>query len=63
MAKDNRVILKGVRVGKKVFKPGQEDDLAQALDQSSLNRLMDKGDIGGDWKGKTVEAPKETKTK
>lgn len=52
MAKDNRKILQGVRVGKTVYRDGQEDELAAAVDQSTLDRLMDKGHLGGDWQAK-----------
>ena len=47
--KDNRTILNAVRVGKTVFKSGEEDELSSALSQTDLDRLNDQGALGGDW--------------
>lgn len=62
MPKDNRLILSGIRVGDTVYVEGQEDELSAALSQEQLDRLMDKGALGGDWKAgkaaKVAEAPK-----
>ncbi len=55
MPKDNRTILNGVRVGAKVFTDGMEDELAAALDQKQLDRLIDKGHIAGDFKTMAVK--------
>lgn len=48
--KDNRKIMNGVRVGKTVFTEGMEDELTDALSQTELDRLMDKGHLAGDWR-------------
>lgn len=61
MAKDNREIVRGIRIpvsqeatgNEKVatlFKPGMEDELAAALDQKQLDAAVERGDLTGDWK-------------
>jgi len=49
MAKDNRVILMDVAAGNKVYRAGQEAELAEISLQSSLDQLIAKGIIAGDW--------------
>jgi hypothetical protein len=46
MAKDNRTINSAIRVGGKLFKPGQEDEVA-ALNADQITRLTEKGAISG----------------
>lgn len=61
MGKDNRQILSAVRVGGTVYKPGMEDELSAAMNQGQLDRLMDKGALGGDFTSKAAaEAKPET---
>lgn len=60
MAKDDRQILHGIRspVSKEarksgrsqLFKPGMEDELAQALTQQQLDDAVERGDLSGTWK-------------
>jgi hypothetical protein len=58
MAKDDREILHGVRLhndretktGRQLFKSGMEDELAGAVDQATLDRLVEQGSIKGTWK-------------
>lgn len=47
--KDNREIIRGVRIGGVVYDSGKEDELAEALDKSQLQALLEKGAITGDW--------------
>lgn len=49
MAKDNRTIHSGVRVGSETFVDGQEDELAAALSPRDGERLLASGAIDGDW--------------
>lgn len=60
MAKDNREIRSGVRIGKKVFTEGMEDDLAAALSAAQLERLLEKGVIAGDFIPKKSSSKKES---
>lgn len=57
MAKDNRQILRGVRVDGVVYTDGQEDELAEKLDSKTVARLVDNGTLEGDW-GKAKAEPK-----
>jgi hypothetical protein len=62
MAKDNREIVRGIRVlvprdeksGKlpksQTFSSGMEDELAAAFSQAKLNEMLKRGDITGNWK-------------
>lgn len=61
MAKDNREIIHGIRTilpaepGKKLpqsktFASGMEDELAAAFSQAELNKMLERGDITGNWK-------------
>lgn len=61
MAKDNREIVRGIRVLKPkdetrrtassmTFASGMEDELAAAFTQRELNAMKERGDITGDWK-------------
>lgn len=66
MAKDTREILRGVRIGNVVYKPGQEDELEARLTAEQVKRLTENGTLQGDWKGgkgevKAPEAKAETK--
>lgn len=49
MAKDNRTILSGIRVGSDVFTDGAEDELAAVLSPADGKRLLEAGAIAGDW--------------
>lgn len=53
MAKDNRNIVNGVRLGEapnvKLFVDGQEDELAAAATPEQIERLKANGSITGDW--------------
>ncbi|MBA2706937.1 MAG: hypothetical protein H0U59_03930 [Gemmatimonadaceae bacterium] len=51
MAIDTRVMTQPVAAGKKVYKPGQEAELAEALSQPAINELIGKGVLQGDWSG------------
>lgn len=56
MAKDNRIILQGVRVVGVVYTDGMEDELGAVLDQKQIERLSKKGQISGSFKStKPVE--------
>lgn len=49
-----------VRIGKEVYRAGQEDQLASVLPADAVKRLSDKGIISGFAKpAKAEEAPKE----
>lgn len=61
MAKDNREIVHGIRVltvkgegGRlpqaKTLVPGMEDELAAAFTQADLKKMLERGDITGNWK-------------
>lgn len=50
MAKDRRIVNEGgVVAGKKVYKPGQEDALAEVLLPDSARQLLEKNELDGDW--------------
>ena len=68
MAKDNREIVHGIRqtikgpsdkiAKSKTFVSGMEDELAGAYSQADLNKMLERGDITGNWKslkGKAAE--------
>lgn len=71
MAKDNREIIHGIRVmlpstegrrlpQSKTLSSGMEDELAVAFTQAELNKMLERGDITGNWKstkGKAAAAP------
>jgi len=61
MAKDNREIVRGIRVllpasedrklpKSQTFSSGMEDELAAAFSQTKLNEMLKRGDITGNWK-------------
>ena len=62
MAKDDRRIVRGVRVlaaakGKGnakslTYASGMEDELAAAFTQEQLDAMKERGDITGNWKSK-----------
>lgn len=58
MAKDNRNILSAVRFKGTVYKPGMEDELSAAMNQGQLDRLMDRGALGGDFVAVAGAEPK-----
>lgn len=49
MAKDNRKIHSGVRLGGTTYTDGMEDELAGAASAKQLKRLVEKGAISGEW--------------
>jgi hypothetical protein len=57
MAKDNRNIVRGVRVDGTLYRTGQEDELGAVLKPEQVKRLTANGSIEGDW-GKGAEAAK-----
>ena len=78
MAKDNRTILRGIRIltketipGKKrprlvstTFKDGMEDELAQHFNQEQLDLMVERGDLVGDWQAMDpVEKAKPERTR
>lgn len=70
MAKDNRTILRGIRLlkretikGKKkprlvsvIFTDGMEDELAAQYSDEQLTQMLERGDITGEWKSTKVAA-------
>jgi hypothetical protein len=59
--KDNREIVHGIRVmvpseegrrlpQSKTFSSGMEDELAAAFTQAELKKMLERGDITGNWK-------------
>lgn len=70
MAKDNRVIVHGIRAlkpnqeGRRIaqsitYASGMEDELAAAFTDAELKAMFERGDITGNWKstkGKTTTA-------
>ena len=76
MAKDNRTILRGIRIltketvpGKKkprlvsrTFSDGMEDELAQHFSQEQLDLMVERGDLTGDWKAMEAEKPEKPRT-
>lgn len=72
MAKDNRVIVRGIRTlkpkeeGRRIaqsitYASGMEDELAAAFTDAELKKMFERGDITGNWKstkGKTPAAAK-----
>lgn len=72
MAKDNRVIVHGIRMSvppaeghrlpqSKTFIPGMEDELAAAVTDAQLKAMVERGDITGNWKSTKGKAPAPTK--
>lgn len=49
MAKDNRTIVRGVRIDGVVYRDGQEDEVADRLDSKDIKRLVKNGTLEGDW--------------
>jgi len=62
MAKETKTIVRAVRTGGedgKVYKPGQEDELAAVLTASQGKRLVENGSLEGEWgTAKAADAPK-----
>lgn len=70
MAKDNREIVRGIRVlsptdekrrtaHSMTYTSGMEDELAAEFSQTQLNEMVKRGDLTGNWKstkGKPVAA-------
>jgi hypothetical protein len=54
--KDDRVIKQGVRFGRKVYLPGEEDELAELLTPEDAERLTTSGALEGSWTGKGKKA-------
>lgn len=52
MAKREKVIANAVNVGGRVYTPGDEDDLEQALSPKMVQHLKAKKAIDGDWSPK-----------
>lgn len=60
MAKDNRVIVRGIRALKPreghriaqsiTYAEGMEDELAANFNQKELDAMKERGDITGNWK-------------
>jgi len=51
MPKDNRNIVRSVRLGPgHVFNAGQEDELEKAMTAEQYDRLTSSGSLEGDWK-------------
>lgn len=60
MPKDNRQIIRGIRVmvptegrrlpQSKTFVPDMEDELAAQFSQKELDEMKERGDITGNWK-------------
>lgn len=61
MAKDNREILSGVRIGNDVYLPGQEDEVASRLSPKDGERLIEAGALAGDWDFGTSQDDDEPK--
>jgi hypothetical protein len=60
MAKSDRVIKRGVRLGGKTYTEGMEDELGEVLSAEEATRLTEKGYLEGSWKGgKTAPAKAE----
>lgn len=53
--KDNRKIVRGVRLDGRLYKAGEEDELAGVLSAAQLKRLSGNGALEGDW-GKATAA-------
>ena len=50
MAKDRQIVDPGgVVSGKKVYKRGQEDELAQVISRDTARQLMERNVLQGDW--------------
>lgn len=62
MARDNRNVVRGVRVGNQVFENDHADEIAAALSQNDLDRLVKDGTLEGDWKSLQKSGNAETKT-
>lgn len=50
MAKDRQIVDPGgVVAGKKVYKPGQEDELAEVISVETARQLVERNVLQGDW--------------
>lgn len=58
MAKSSgeRRITRGIAVGTRTYRPGEEDALASALGETNVDRLVEKGYLVGDWSGGRSES-------
>ncbi len=66
MAKDNREIVHGIRVlapakskglaRSITYTSGMEDELAAAFSQAELKKMLERGDITGNWKSAKKDA-------
>lgn len=68
MAKDDRVIVHGIRAlvkkgeggrlaQSKTYTSGMEDELAAAYTDAELKAMFERGDITGNWKSTKGKAP------
>lgn len=68
MAKDNRVIVRGIRAlkpkeeGRRIaqsvtYSAGMEDELAAAFTDAELKKMFERGDITGNWKSTKGKTP------
>ena len=57
--KDNRQIIRGVRIGNQVFSDGLEDELCAVIDDAELAQLKEQKVLSGDWKSTKKPAPKK----
>jgi hypothetical protein len=53
--KTDKTIHGAVIQGGKIYRPGDEDALAEAMAGKSFDRLLSKGVISGDWSGSDSE--------
>lgn len=49
MANSSKKIVRGVRVGRKTYAAGTEDELAKVLEPKDAERLVGKGYLEGSW--------------
>ena len=49
MAKDSRIINRGIRINDVVYKDGQEDEVQAALSESRIAELIEEGSLSGEW--------------
>lgn len=76
MAKDDRQILRGVRITERIpvegrkmgkltsttFTTGMEDELATKLNQQRLDVLVEQGSLAGTWTSLKPQPPPKTKS-
>lgn len=62
MPKKEQTMTGAVRVGSKVFTPGMEEELSEALDAETAKRLTERGVIEGFSTGGAPKAESETQS-